>query len=210
MTGRWQGSLTLQAAPAVRRLHAVDAEPVELVLVVEEVKPVLAGDALLKLFDQRFFELRDLPAILADEMVVVGTFVRELVAGETVAEMELIGDPAFAQHAHGPIDGRIPNPMIDGADSLKELINRKVICSVEKGGDNDPPLLRGAEPFLDHVIVEVLTKPFEVGPLGPLSNRQDRFVVLGHPSIHATLCGGSIPGGPVTNPSRKALAAPAP
>lgn len=159
---------------------ALLAAAVELVFVMKEAKIVALCDALLQLLDQGFLELGDLPAVLADQVIVVRTFVGELVPCQAVAEMELVGDAALAQHAHCSVDGRVADSPIDGSDELKQLFDREVIGCLEERRDNQLPLLGRPEAFLDHIVVERLTKPLQIGAFWLLPNWQHRIIVLDH------------------------------
>ncbi|SPP63351.1 hypothetical protein NITLEN_10437 [Nitrospira lenta] len=92
-------------------MTAASAEAVELEAVSGDGEAVPGGDFLLKLFDFAVFELHDLAAVGADQMVVV-TLVGDIVVLRLRAKMPRLRQAGFAKQVECAIDGREPQMRI--------------------------------------------------------------------------------------------------
>src|SRR5262249_5119310 len=116
-----------------------------------------------------FLELLNAAAFHADEMIVMGVAVGELVASEAVAELLLVRDAAFREHLHGPVDGGVADARIHRAHPLEQAIERDVLPAAEEGFDDEPALLGGAQPAAGHVRLQRAPQPVHVRALGRLA-----------------------------------------
>lgn len=144
MSSEW---LVLDAA----RCLTPRAHPVELVLVRSQAKAVLSGHLVLQLLDAGLFELDDVGALDAYQMVVVRRVVGKLVAREPVAEAPLVRDSALRQELEGPVNGGVPHARVACADLGEELLDAHVIFGPKKRIDNESALIGRAKPFSVHV-----------------------------------------------------------
>src|SRR5439155_26900532 len=89
---------------------------------------------------------------------VVRIVVRELVAGDAVAELALEGDAALRQQFQGPIHGCITYRWIALAHQREQLLDGDVIGVREERLHDVLALLRGAKALLRHEVVEQLAE----------------------------------------------------
>src|SRR6185312_11426660 len=82
---------------------AARTDPVELVFVEAQLEAVLLRHRLLQLLDLGLFELGDVAALDADQVIVVARVVGELVPRQPVAEAPLVGDPALGEELQRPV-----------------------------------------------------------------------------------------------------------
>lgn len=116
---------------------------------------VAFGDRPLKLLDGRFFELDDGAAGCANQVIMVGCAVRQLVAREIVPEVEFIGEPTFGQHLQRAVDRCVADSGVALLDQGQEVFDGQVAPGVDEGIDNDPALFGRAQALAGHVGVEV-------------------------------------------------------
>jgi hypothetical protein len=119
-------------------LAASVAVAVELVAVAEDLEVIALRDVLLRRLDHLAFELDDLPAANADQVVVM--IVRDLVAGDAAFEVPLVGEPCLAKELHRPVDGRVADARVRLADPLEEFLARHVADRLEKDLEDRLPL----------------------------------------------------------------------
>jgi hypothetical protein len=145
-----------------RARNPVTTVAIELVLVVRHYEAVRGRHSTLQLLDQRLLELGDVTTLLANEVVVVSVFVRNLVAGDAITKMEFVRDAALGEHPHRPIHRGIADPMVDRPHSLEQLVDGEMITRLEERRDNQPTLFGRAQPLARHVVVEVLPQAVQI------------------------------------------------
>src|SRR5574341_655721 len=84
-------------------LAASRAEAIQFQLVSRDRKAVSGGDFLLQALDVAVFELDDLAAVGADEMVMV-TLVRDVIVLRLGPEVARLREACVTEQIHGPVD----------------------------------------------------------------------------------------------------------
>jgi hypothetical protein len=130
---------------------AAGANTVEFVLVRSEFESVLVSDVLLQFFDARLFEFDDVPALDANEVIVVRGVVGEFITSQSVAEAALVGDAAFGEKLEGAIDGGVADPRVLFAHLGEQLFDADVIFGTKKRLDDESALICGPQALFDHV-----------------------------------------------------------
>jgi hypothetical protein len=96
---------------------------------------------LLQLFDARFFELEDMPTVLADQVVVVLSGQGALVASVSSPKGMLFGEATIHQNLEGAMDRRQPHIRIHALDLAMDLLRRHMPITVEEREKNVLPRL---------------------------------------------------------------------
>src|SRR5262249_37517621 len=121
-------------APAPPTLPALRADAVELHPVTAHDEAEEARDPLLELLELLAVELDDLPAALADDVVVMLLGgLGGLVAGLPVVEVTLVRQPAFLEQLEGPVDRRIADARVHLLHGRVQLLDREVLARAEEG-----------------------------------------------------------------------------
>jgi hypothetical protein len=149
------------------------------VLVVVDLETVTGSDLVLKVLDERLLEFLDGAATDANEMIVMGVAVGELVPCEPIAKLLFVRDSAFGEHLHRPIDGCVADASVQRAYPFEETIERHVLGAFEERIDDEPTLLRGAEAAAEHEGLERRAEPIDVGTTGSPPEGLFRTVVPG-------------------------------
>src|SRR6516165_8118497 len=120
-------------APAPPALPALRADAVELHPMPAHDEAEEARDPLLELLELLAVELDDLPAALADDVVVVLLGgLGGLVAGLPVVEVALVRQPAFLEQLEGPVDGRVADARVHLLHGRMQLLDREVLPRPEE------------------------------------------------------------------------------
>jgi len=115
---------------------------------------VLTRNPVLGRLDGATLELDDLPAPRTHEVVVVLVF--DLVPGDSVVEVMLLGQARIAQELHGPVDRRVSDVRVLGTHGLIELVTRDVPLRIEEDLEDQISLLRALEVVLFEILGERL------------------------------------------------------
>src|SRR5579885_1676813 len=145
------------ATRAAAALAAVCAHAVELDAVAAHDEAQKPADALLEPLELLARELDDLPAALADD-VVVGSLLAfdRLVAGLPVVEVPLGGEPALLEQPQRAVDRRVAHARVHAAHGAVELLDREVLARREEHPRDIVPLRRRLEPALAQGLLEAL------------------------------------------------------
>ncbi len=121
-------------------MTAAAAEPVEFEPVSGNREAVSSGDFLLELFDLTVFEFHDLPAIGADQMVVVALVGNVVILGLR-AEMPGLCQTRLTKEVERAIDGREPQMRVFLRQLVVHLFGGDVLL-LEEGVKNKLTLAR--------------------------------------------------------------------
>jgi len=114
--------------------------------VADDLKVVFLGDLFLQALDFILFELDDLSAFEADEMVVVVT--RGLFeTGVPVSELPLMGEPQLLEELEGAIHRDVSDFRIHFFDPFQEVFDGEMSPGAKKSFQNDVPFLAVAYSF---------------------------------------------------------------
>src|SRR5262245_15615759 len=123
----------LRAPAAPPALPALGADPVELHAMAAHDESEEPGDALLELLELLAVELDDLPAALADDVVVV-LFLRlgGLVARLAIVEVPLVGQAALLEQLERPVDRGVPDARVHLLHRGVQLLDGEVLAGAEE------------------------------------------------------------------------------
>ena len=116
------------------------ADPVNFQAMGDDGEMVVPGRGDLKLLDDGLVELHDLPALDADEVVVVFGGLG-LVAAELVVEPVFFDKPFFLECMQGPVDRGQTDPGRFGFHKSMNLFGAEVSLGFGKGLEDAQPLL---------------------------------------------------------------------
>jgi hypothetical protein len=116
-----------------------------------------AGDAVVEDFEMIIFELDDLAAIDADE-VVVGRAVEKIgvVGGLAVTEVDFLDESRFDEEAEGAVDGGAGGLQLATTDAVPELVGGEMLVRGENEGEDGVPLWGLSEAFLADEVIKTL------------------------------------------------------
>ena len=140
-----EGEVIVLICLTTRRAAAVELESMAF-----NGKTVLTGDFFLKPFNARIFELDDLPAGIADQMVMMFIQVAGLIACLAVTEMSLLGDTTLGKQFQGSVNGRITDTRVFFAQTQVKLLGRKVGTDTEELIENGFPLSGRFQTLVEH------------------------------------------------------------
>lgn len=103
-------------------------------------KTVLPGDFILQLFDARVFEFDNLPAVDADQVIMMLIQITGLITCLAITEMTLLGDTAFSKQFQGSVNGGIPDPGIFPAQAQVELFGGDMRADSQEFLEDNFPL----------------------------------------------------------------------
>lgn len=109
------------------------------------VEAEASRDALLLLLDRFVVELEDVPALEADQMVVVLVVAGRLVGCLSFAEATLGGKSTLGQQLEGPVDGGVPDAGVVLPSEAQQFFDTHVTARPEKPLGDDVALTRGLE-----------------------------------------------------------------
>jgi hypothetical protein len=121
---------------------------------IQHPKPFPPGDPLLQGFQLVVFELLDLPAPPADQVIVVLPLGAGFESGRAFSEPSGGGPPAFRQEAQGAVHRGISDPRVHPADPPVKLVNRQVRPGLPEGADDFVPLASGFEALFAQELAE--------------------------------------------------------
>jgi hypothetical protein len=119
-------------------------------------KTVLTGDFFLKPFNARIFELDDLAAGDADQMVMMFIQVTGLITGLAVAEVTLLGNATLGKQLQGPVHGGITDTRVFLAQTQVKLLGREVGTDTEELIQNGFPLPGRFQTLVEHELSELV------------------------------------------------------
>src|SRR5262249_2915043 len=112
-------------------------------------------DALLEPLQLLARELDDLPAALADDVVVRRIALDGLEARLAVVEVPLGGEPHLLEQLERPVHGCVPDARVHLADRPVELVDREVALGAEEDARDVVSLRRRLEPPLAQRLLEL-------------------------------------------------------
>ena len=115
--------------------------------VPQDVEPQSTGRRVLQSLDLLALELRDEPALLTDEVVVVRPPLCDLVQGLSGSEMTGGGDAGLLEQLHGAIDRGQADGGMFSPGRRQQIFQRHVTGRAKKGVHDGLALLRGLEPL---------------------------------------------------------------
>ena len=96
------------------------------------------GDSLDRRFERGVFERLDLPAVVADEMVVmVAARVRRLEARDSVSQVDALDEAQVGHAVERAVDARDPDPSAARADAIVDLVRREAAVLLAEQLDDD-------------------------------------------------------------------------
>src|SRR5262245_1514267 len=123
----------LRAPAAPPSLPALGADPVELHAMAAHDESEEPGDAFLELLELLAVELDDLPAALADDVVVVLLLrLGGLVARLAIVEMPLVGQAALLEQLERPVDRGVPDARVHLLHRGVQLLDGEVLAGAEE------------------------------------------------------------------------------
>ena len=140
---------------------ALRAHAVELVSVGFEQETVRSGYLFLNGFDSRFLEFDNVTAFHANQVIVVGGVVGELIASKTIAEVSLVGHATLGEQFERSVHCCIADPRILHAYLSEQFLNADVILRAKKRFDDDVPLIGRPQATFGHVRRKDGTEVFE-------------------------------------------------
>jgi hypothetical protein len=114
--------------------------------VVKGLEAVALGDLFLQGFKGLILKLKDLPALEADQVVVMRSFVSAFIPCFTIRKLALRGQTQAGQELEGPVDGGVPDLGVGLGDLGIDLTEVPVPGLPQKNLDNFFPLPGGLEP----------------------------------------------------------------
>ncbi len=87
---------------------------------------VLLGEFILEPFDLVVLELDDLPAIQADQVIVVLVFKGDFVPAHAVAKVALVGDSALLEELQGSVDRGVANLAVTLANQREKVLDAQM------------------------------------------------------------------------------------
>ncbi len=153
---------------------------VEFVAVAQDGEPEAIRDFFLRPLDHGRFELEDLPAANANQVIVVIVF--DLVTGYTVVEVTLLGETRVHKELERPVDGGVADMGVALANSLVEILARDMPAGFEKSVEDRLPLFRmlevvRLEESRKRLLLKLISHSFQFSRLGPLGTRNDPQVI---------------------------------
>jgi hypothetical protein len=102
--------------------------------------PASVGDSLDCRLERGVFERLDLPAVVADEMVMmIAAGVGRLEARDSVAEVDPLDEPQVGHAVERAVDARNPDPSAARADAIVDLVRREAAVLLAEGLDDQSP-----------------------------------------------------------------------
>ena len=136
----------------------IGAQTVHFVPVRLEQEAVSVCDVVLQRLDARLLELDDLPAVDADEVIVVRGIVSKFVSREPVAKVALVGHSAFREQFERAVNGGVPHARILSAHLSEQLFDAHVVVHREERLDDDVALIGRTQTALAHISREQCAK----------------------------------------------------
>src|SRR5438128_8827536 len=134
---------------------ALRADPVQLYPVAPHDKAEKTSDAFLQPLELLARELDDLPAALADDVIVLLLIVlHRLVARLPIVEVALGREPALLQQLEGAVHGRVSDTRIHAPHGCVELFHREMPLGAEEDARDVVALRRRFEAALAQRLLE--------------------------------------------------------
>lgn len=133
-------------------MTAAGAQTVEFEAVGLNGKAIPAGDFFLKPLNVAVFELDDLPAASADQMVMM-TFVGDVIVLGLGAEVSSLGEAGFTEEVERTVNGRQSEMGILPSELVVKLLRGDVLL-LEKGIEDEFPLARIFQLVLSKMVLE--------------------------------------------------------
>jgi hypothetical protein len=131
-----------------------------------ELEAELLGHALLQLLNQRLFELTDLAAGHADDVVMVLVVDMQLEARALViGKMMLLEQTRLHEHAQRPVHRRGADRGIRLPHVSDQIVGREVLTDLEQPIENQPALAGGAQPSAHHHGLELGSQSLSLSQL---------------------------------------------